>query len=261
MLLRRFFQLSMGVLLFGGMVFGGPISLIGVFGNSFLNPAEGSAASQSLPASSSYRDSAMVGSFRYSVVDSAYEDFGTVDVRASSSYAADPSRTGSYSRYNQATAISGATFLVTEPVYLSESVTLNFSQQTSRFALAIESENLQYVDASGHAVGTGCSFVPAYATSAVGTQSCSTGLVFVSSGSTISISDALNLTLGVYTPGDMASAEGSANLSPLQVYDSSRKLIETLDLNTLTLTPEPSSVFLIAAGLFGIAALKLKLRK
>jgi hypothetical protein len=138
--------------------------------------------------------------------------------------------------------------MVNAPVYLSETVTINYSFPQIGNSLSF-GYTLGFYDSSGNLLGTGCSAASS-TPSLIGTVSCSTGLVLIGGPSIINLNDSFGAGIVVFSPGDSASFKATATLGPLDVYDASGNLIEVNDLNSLpAAAPEPASLILLGTGL------------
>jgi hypothetical protein len=187
----------------------------------------------------------------------------TAGLTISNAYSGQASIYGySYFEFVSATSFSGANLYIQGPVYLSESVTVDYKfgfTGTNGFSNEL-SVVLGFYDTSG-IIGSGCainggSLPPIALPGQPGTESCSTGLVYIASPEVISLSSNLAASIYVLSQGDSASFQGTATLGPLQVYDASGNLIDSIDLNALSqsaATPEPGFAFLIAGGLLSLA--------
>jgi hypothetical protein len=248
-------KLSTVVLLFNGLAFGDAVSLVGGYAGALFDQSPFTAYSTSWPATSGYSYSSGAGAFLYSETGAASGDLTTQSLQLSASFPNDSVllTLGLPLQIVYGASYSGARLITNKPVYLSESVTLNYGFTLGANSQgSVAGEFLQFSDSLGNPVGTGCS-IDQSSTS----DKCSTGLVFFAANSVISVGGSLN---GAFFVSDSASFQGTATLGPLMVYDTNGNLLESLDLNTLVLVPEPGSYCLLGAGFLAIAVLVHKKR-
>jgi hypothetical protein len=258
--LHRVSKLVLGLVLGGGTTFANPVgsvALVGDLVNLTLYPGPGSVNNTSSPASVSYSASGPAGASQYSTVTNAAANRTSVSVQTVMSESGPAGAGASEMQYTE--ALSNLFLEIGGPVYLSETLTLSHSSDvTGQFGGALGDAEVIFYTGNGDISSNECHLNTMDGDGSL--KSCSTPLLFVNgSDSFINIWNKFSEQVSVDNPGVSVSVQGTATLGPLQVYDQNFHLIETIDLNSLQVAPEPSCFLLIALGLASILAAKSKI--
>ena len=244
------------------------VTLVGENAYLAVDPTYDITSFSSLPATASYTSPAPCPASQSSSA-TATANLTTVSAQASINLESN-GVAGCYTGQQQvATAIASLTLHLNQPVYLSESVTVNYTSSSppESYPFPYADQSLQFFDSQGNALGA-CSFYVGYdgPATANGTKSCSTGLVLAdTSDSTVILNnyfqpEVLEVGSVPNAIGYTATMQGTATLGSLNIYDLNQNLIETIDLNSLVTAPEPSGVALLALGLAAIGLGRAKKR-